>query len=156
MIRHSVFAFHHGQSDERLYIDDGNGITIAYLDYSVYEGKPAIQMIRSSVTRQGLARSLILKLQSLYPDTEIDLGMLTDDGAALINSLKFKTIIDPVMVKKTALLDRVKAKIADLEANVSPDNIKQFGDIWNRLYDMERRLEDEIDHGQMSKRIIVG
>lgn len=156
MIKHEFYGYNHGQSDERLYTTDDKNEVTAYVDYSVYEGQPAIKMIQSAVPRQGLARSLLLKLQSMFPDVEIDWGMLTDDGAALKRSLTFKEIVDPVMKAKEGLLARVKTKIAHLERSVTPENIKSFSDLWTRLYDMERRLEDELEHAVMSKRLIVG
>ncbi len=154
-IRHSFFNFHHGQSDERLYIEAG-GEVVASLDYSVYQGEPAIKMIEVTDRRQGYARALLLRLQSLYPDEEIDWGSLTDDGAKLKAGLRFKTVIDPAMEAKNHLLNRVKGKITKLEQDVTPDNIKQYGELWNRLYDMERRLEDELAFAKISKAIIVG
>ena len=81
MIRHTVFDSHHGQTDERLYVMD-EGKLLAYLDYSVYQGEPSIKMIKSMDQRKGYARALVLALQAEYPETEIDWGMLTDDGAA--------------------------------------------------------------------------
>ncbi len=155
MIRHTVFDSHHGQTDERLYVMD-EGKLLAYLDYSVYQGEPSIKMIKSMDPRKGYARALVLALQAEYPETEIDWGMLTDDGAALKHSLRFKEIVDPVMKGKSDLLTRVKAKLADLEAKASADTVRDFGDLWNRLYDMERRLEDELEHAKVSKLIIVG
>lgn len=154
-IRHSFFNFHHGQSDERLYISVA-GEVVAALDYSVYEGQPAIKMIEVTDRRRGYARALLMRLQSLYPDEEIDWGSLTDDGAKLKAGMKFKTVVDPVMKAKNDLLDRVRKKITKLEQDVTPDNIKQYGELWNRLYDMERRLEDELAFGKISKSIIVG
>ena len=154
-IRHSFFNFHHGQSDERLYISVA-GEVVAALDYSVYEGQPAIKMIEVRDRRRGYARALLMRLQSLYPDEEIDWGSLTDDGAKLKAGMKFRNVVDPVMKAKNDLLDRVRKKITKLEQDVTPDNIKQYGELWNRLYDMERRLEDELAFGKISKSIIVG
>lgn len=152
MIRHTTFGFHHDQSDERLYIEDGDRL-IAYVDYSVYQGQPSIQMIKSSVSRKGYARNLILKLQSMFPETEIDWGMLTDEGAALHKSMVFKTVIDEPLKQKADLLAKIQAKIEALESN--PPKNRDFA-LWNRLYDMERRLEGELENVSWSKKIIVG
>jgi hypothetical protein len=156
MIHITTFGYHHGQSDNRLYIKGDDGEIAAYLDFSVFEGQPSIQMIRSTVPRQGLARSLVLHLQSLYPDVEIDWGMLTGEGAALKKSLTFRTMTDPVMKAKADLLARVKEKLAHLEANATPELVQKMSELWNRLYDMERRLEDELEHAVIDRHIIIG
>lgn len=154
MIRHTTFDYHHGQSDERLYVTD-NGNLSAYLDYSVYEGEPSIKYIHTEEDKrgEGLGKKLIIALQKLYPETEINWGLMTDDGARLKHSLKFRKIIDPVLQKKEELLKRVKTKLADLEANPE-NNIRHFGDYWNRLYDLERRLDAELYQAKIVKHIV--
>lgn len=110
-------------------------------------------MIEVLVRRQGVGSALLRHLQGLFPDEEIDLGMLTDDGAKLVASMPTSEVIDP---QGQALQDRlamIKDKIASFEqrSHHSEEELKS----WNTLYDIERKLEAQLHGLKIKKRIFV-
>jgi hypothetical protein len=155
-IKNEVRGSHSGQLDQTLYIEDGDK-TIAYLDYSEYHGTPHVQYlwVSDDQRRNGLGAALIRKLQSLHPNEEIDFGGLTDGGAALINSLQFKKVSNPYLTRVSKMLTKVKAKLAALQ-NASDDEKKKAGEsgVWNKLYDMENKLEEILRGQTIDKRIV--
>lgn len=128
---------------------------VAYLDFSEYDQTPHVQMLHVDPDhrRNGLGAALLRDLQKRYQDQEVDLGMLTQDGSALISSLHFATVTDPVLDKKFRLLARIREKLEALH-NLPPEKQIDRGNEWNRLNDMEYRLEDELQGQSPQKRII--
>ena len=143
-----------GQIDHTLYVEQ-EGKVIAYLNFSTYKGDVAIQMIRvaDAYKRKGIGAKLLRDLQGRYPDTEIDLGGLTDEGAALISSLTFKTIVDPKADKLLRLQARIKGHL-EAPANLPADQKPKDSERWNRLHDMNIRLDDELEYQVRTKKII--
>ena len=84
-------GFHHGQTDLTLTLKI-DGILVGYINYSVYENAPHIQYIEvfENYIRNGYASMLLLTLQENYPDTEIEWGSLTRDGALLKENQTFE------------------------------------------------------------------
>jgi N-acetylglutamate synthase-like GNAT family acetyltransferase len=153
-IKSEVRGSQSGQIDQTLYAEQ-EGKVVAYLNFSEYEGEVAVQMIKvaEAFRRKGIGAMLLKALQRQYPDTEIDLGGLTDDGAHLIKSLTFKTVTDPHLDKLFRLQQRVKDHLTAL--NELPDDQKMHhGDRWSRLNDMETRLENELLWKSPTKQII--
>jgi ADP-ribose pyrophosphatase YjhB (NUDIX family) len=87
--KEEVRGAHSGQTDMTLRALV-NGQQVGYVDYSVYQDEPSVQYLEVSEKRQGYGTLLLKKLQSMFPDTEIALGMTTDDGTKLVESLKFE------------------------------------------------------------------
>lgn len=134
---------------------DQEGKTLAYLDFSDFENEPHVQFIWVDPAQRGngLGAALVRHLQSLYPDTEIDFGGLTDDGVKLLSSLKFKTVEDPQLAKMFRFLDRVKAQLRTLAALPPEDQITR-GTEWNRLHDIESQLEQQLWGKAPTKKIV--
>lgn len=84
-----VTAAYSGQTNHTLTVKDADGTPQGTLEYSDYQGVPAISMIDvpEGSRRQGYATQLVQELQRQYPDTEIEWGMQTGEGAALRQSL---------------------------------------------------------------------
>jgi len=153
-IKSEVRGSYSGQLDQTLYLEQSRK-TIAAVDFSEFDGEVHVQMIRvvPEYRRQGLGKRLLQELQRRYPDVEIDLGSLTQDGAALIASIKFHHVTDPHLAKLFALQKRVATKLANLET--LPDDKKmQVGEVWNRLYDLEHRLEEQLRWKKPTKKLI--
>lgn len=89
-------GFHHGQSELSVVASHNQDIA-EKIDYAVYEEEPSIQMINvaDAYKRQGIAKKMLLFLQSEYPNTEIDWGSLTQDGSKLYNNMKWNKIPGP-------------------------------------------------------------
>ena len=115
----SVRGAHHGQMDCTLALRDGCQI-LGFIDYAVYQGQPAIQMIHvaPAYRRRRVASQMLAHLQSLYPDQEIDWGSLTTAGAALKAAI-------PVSVQPTehapafARLARLRNRLTGLETRIA-------------------------------------
>lgn len=113
-IRSDVTGSHHGQIDFTLYIEEG-GRVLGKLDAVEYNKQPSINMIEVYEKGKGYGKQLVKYLQSLYPDTEIEWGMTTEEGETLRKSLKYKKV-------KTEYYDQfkeyqeAKAKLDDIQA----------------------------------------
>lgn len=164
-------GYHSGQHDCILWAYVGDE-RVGYVKYSVYNDRPAVHYINTAANwrRKGIAKQLLLQLQSKYPHQEIELGMLTDDGAALADSLKYReepTEWKPLFDKLDRLrLEHQKKKaelqhLLDIESD-SPDKeawrkqIYQIGDKENTLDHEIWTLEGELRYRQPTVKIIVG
>lgn len=141
-----------GQTDFTLTMQDG-GREVGRIDYSVFEGKPQIQMIEvpEGERRKGHARLMLQRLQAEFPATEIDWGMLTDDGSALKAATPFREVPRPEIAAKRERLQAAIAERAALEqrANAGEKLAPAEVDRWNELHDevdaLERELAGEAD-----------
>lgn len=153
-IKSEVRGCNSGQLDQTLFIEQ-EGRCIASLDFSDYRGEVAVQMLRVSPDhqRQGLGTALLRDLQRRYPNTEIDFGSLTDEGSHLVSSLKFATVTDPYLERRFAMLARIKDKIEALQ-RLPPEEMAKRGSDFNRLYDLEHGLEDQLWDKKAERKII--
>lgn len=147
-------GYHHEQSDMVIRASiDKNLVGLLY--YSVFRDEPSISMIEVSpdYRRKGVARGMVYKLQDMYPDTEIDWGMLTDDGSMLYNTMNFIEI--PVFDEKR--YERLKKKYDDLTNHIHNnwDKVteKQKRD-WYRLEHMIYYIENSPQFEKRVKKII--
>ncbi len=135
----------HGQTDMSLSIEISNQV-IARADYSIFEGRPALQMVTvvPEYRRRGYATMLVKELQRQYAGQEIAWGMLTEEGRLFYESLrKFEEPI-PGMQEKFRELSQVRDKLT-----VAPDP-----ESWNALHDRICELEKELQ-GQKSTLLII-
>jgi GNAT superfamily N-acetyltransferase len=143
---------------------------VGYINYSVYQGEVHIQMIKVSPDhrRKGIGSEMLRALQREYPDTEIDVGSLTDDGAGLIGAMQTRHIPNGDVASQQSELDRIRAQLADyqqrhedLVASQSDPGfderrlafIDEVTDSWNDLASREWELMQEIGDRQPTKRI---
>lgn len=85
---------------------------------------------------------MLKHLQSLYPNEEIDWGMMTDDGSELYKKLNFKKVknFDPTYYNSLKdELRRIRPMDDDGWKNISQEE-------YDRIYD----IEDEIERIEMS------
>ena len=120
------------------------------VDYSVYDGRPHIDMIKTfpEYQRQGVGTEIARELQRKFPKQEISWGMMTDDGSALFNSLP-KTKVPSEFADKFAKLTKATTKRDKLIADASKfDSIanptKAQIEAYRRLTDPLNDLHDEI------------
>lgn len=151
-------GYHNGQSDLTLSIHH-NGEPVGYIDYSVYQDVPHIQMVMVAKEQRGkgYGKALIRKLQSMFPDQEIQWGTMTDAGAKLYDKLPKKKVINKDLQDKVDRLKQLKAKEAEFTkiANSGDrDAINSIIDQWNDLNDEIYALEQELEDKQVSKTII--
>ncbi len=89
-IREDVRASHSGQVDLTARAFTSDGQQAAYLDYSVFEGRPHISMVESQQKGLRAGEKLIEKLAEEYGYENIDWGMMTPDGVKLQERLDKK------------------------------------------------------------------
>lgn len=173
-LQHNIEArgFYSGQQDLTLSITVDKKV-VGYVDYSVFEGDVHIQMIKvlPEYRRQGLGREMLRMLQKEYPDTEINVGSTTEDGAKLVAAMNTRDIPNGDIAAKQAELQQVRNDIEalkqrhdDLMDRVDDPDFdtlrKQFidevGDSWSELYDREYQLMQEIGDQAPTKRIFEG
>jgi GNAT superfamily N-acetyltransferase len=169
-VTHSVAArgFYSGQQDLTMNFKVG-GTLVGWIDYSVYEDEVHVQMIkvRPEHRRQGFGTMMLRQLQAQYPETEIELGMLTPDGAALIAAVPKKEVPNGDVAEKKAEIEALEAKLAhyhdlhnDLMSHVGEEDFEQRRedflkqvDDWNDIHDRISDLEQEIGYKNPVKRI---
>lgn len=138
---------------------------VGYLNYSIYRDVPHIDVISviPEYRRYGIATKLLKELQKLSPDEEIDWGITTDLGSKLRGSINYIRRPNPEIIQKKRKLAGIKSKLAKLNykleklQNTDIELARKFvstvGDRWNKLNDLERKLENELylSKGEYSK-----
>lgn len=159
---------HHGQSDLTLYAFE-DGEHVGHIDYVVYAGAVHVQMIdvAEDKRRRGYGTAMVHELQAMYPDTEINMGGLTDDGSKLLASIPQQVTHNPQYQSTARRLERVKAKLAHYQTiadafhdNPNPteearEKLVALTNRWSALHSLEWRLEQELDELAPSKRLFV-
>lgn len=157
---------HHGQTDCQLTIHTDTG-PVGLLDYSVFDGVPAIQMIHvaPAARRQGYGTRLVCELQRMFPLSEIEWGYLTDDGAALRANMPTRGFVNAAVAKDIAELERLRTEreaalrlLSDARATgqtraSSPEMIAKF-DSLNAMHDAISDLEDKLTGSKDVKTMI--
>ena len=146
-----------------------DGKTVASVDYSVFEGIPAVKMINTDpdYQRQGLATEALIKLQAKFPDAEIDLGSLTGDGAKLIDSLEYSVIGSDTYDSVLEKLEETEVKLEEYKELAEKFNFtvateaerleyRESTKDWDDLHDIKYDLENELAELEPSKKIIIG
>lgn len=145
-----------------------NDAPAGYLEYTVYYGIPSISMIEilPKYRNRGYGKLLVKKLQSMYPDEEISWGFTTSGGSELQQSLKYRNVDNPEVIKKKQILQRAQRELKKLELKL--EQLKDAGDLeklrnwmktvsdkWNKLNDIVSRLELDSDISRSSVKKIV-
>lgn len=157
--RRELTAYYSGQQNYNLLAYDGDQ-EVGLLQYTVFRDVPSISWIETPLRkRAGVATALVCELQRLHAGIEIQLGMLTQDGAALRASLA--TAVEPVpgALAQVNALERVEAKLADLsfcadqlhslnafdegplQAAAARQWISTVSEPWNSLHEQQHDLE---------------
>lgn len=140
-ITDNSLGYQSGQMDMRLQAEL-DGKVVGYLDYTIYNDDVSIKYIEGSREHKGIGKELILKLQSMFPKTEIKLGMLTDKGSKLVKSIKSKLYVDRARINKLKRLKKELEKLNKIEADTikSGDWSNWDNDIYDRQYELEQEI----------------
>jgi len=146
-----------GQTDLRLTIPGVEG----KVDYSVFEGRPKINMIEvpESARRQGNATQLLQALQDQFPETQIDWGSLTEEGSDLFKSTRFFEIPSQYAADFERL-DAAKSRFANMQNQFAEMEKRGqrppegFFGTWNDLQDEIDSLEMVLEFESPVERII--
>ena len=155
-------GYHSGQADVTLIAYD-DGEEVGHIDYAIYQGEPHVQMISvPSKQRRGYATAMVHQLQSEFPDVEINMGGLTDDGSKLLASIPQDVIHNPEYQEKAHRLEQVKAQLtkyaalADaFHANPTDQGRQELSALtdWNDLHSEEWELEQALHDLRSAKRL---
>lgn len=166
-ISEEVIGAHSGQLDAKIEAREDNKLA-GYIEYSVYNEKPAIKYIHTEddFKRQGVATAMLQHLQSLYPDQEIDWGMMTPDGVKLQESSTLK-IENPKVAEASKKLITEKNAIRKTEEELDrlyekenltseeEQRLQELGDLWDEqhfnIYNLEKELEGKKSYKRMVK-----
>jgi hypothetical protein len=143
-----VTASYSGQSNSKITAFE-NGKPVGYLEYTVYRDEVQISYVKSD--KPGTGTKLVLYLQSQFPKTEIDWGMMTGDGAKLQKKLQSKLYVDHKLRNE---IKSLKAEYAKLEKEekvlmkkfdqghikITPKEGERLNYISDRKWDIEERL----------------
>ena len=132
---------YYGQVDMRMESRDGENLA-GYMQYSVYDDTPNIQYIQTEegYRGQGVATEMLQRLQSQYPDKEINWGMTTPDGTKLKEKVTYE-VRDEKVTRKKKRLQSMKDEISRNEA--------EMDDLWEKadgrdFTDSERKRMQEL------------
>lgn len=115
-----------------------DGEVIGDISYSVFEDKVYVNMIEVHSKRNGYGKELLRYLQGLFPETEINFGILTTEGNALIDSLEFSK--SPSMYyEKFKELEILRGQ---LDAALETEDFQYMNDIRDKIDDLEDELYD--------------
>lgn len=137
-------GYQHGQTDMILtaYLD---GKEVGTINYSIYEGEPNIKMleVNKEYRRMGIGTKMVKHLQKLFPDQEINIGMLTPDGSKLAQTIN-RTFKDNPQYKKTKdHYEQVKSEIQRIMSKMDKGDYSE-ADKLNDLHDQEYELGEKL------------
>jgi hypothetical protein len=149
-----MIGYSHGQSDMSLIAFSGK-VPVGKLDYSEYEESPSVKMLEvpNEYRRQGIGTQLLKQLQKKYPNKEIDLGMLSDDGAALIKTVNRKFIPNKSFEKLNNRLEFIKNEINRIKKMSDNGNYSENSKL-NDFHDEKYEIEDKLNDIKKGKWII--
>jgi GNAT superfamily N-acetyltransferase len=144
-VQKSVRGMIGDQMDLTMNLVGPEGQRLGRVDYSVYDGQPAIQMIEVApeFRRQGVATELLRNLQLEYPDQEIDWGSLTADGSQLYNSTRFIDVDQTGGASQ--FLPNLEARVRAAEADYLATFRNDFQGNPSPIREAFYRVEDELE-----------
>jgi GNAT superfamily N-acetyltransferase len=162
-----VVSSYSGQ-DNHILTATVNDAPVAYIEFSDYHDEPHVKYIYThpDYARQGYATALLKELQRMYPNEEIDLGMTTDEGGKLVQSLnfneqsteytdKFKQLEQKKQERDKLQADAEKFYDKDSHTEQEKQEFLAYIEPLNTLNDEIWDLEQEIYGKKPIKRIIA-
>lgn len=147
-----------GQSNFRLTAEI-DGEIVGWIDYVIFGDEISVSNIEviPLKRRQGIGTRLIRYLQKMYPNQEIDMGMFTNDGIALYNSLDKSVTKNEDYIRLVREMESLKAEsdmLTEELDHTKPKNqrtdeeskqvdiiVNRFNEIRDRLYDIEKEIQ---------------
>lgn len=138
-----TFTVHHigGTTNQHDYIVQAisRGTVVGDLSYTTFEDEVSVNYIEVYERGNGYGKMLLRYLQSLYPQTELNIGMTTTDGTRLIDSLTYHT-------EKSNFFDQFKeldTLRSQLDAATDIEDWDYVNDLRDRIDDLEDELYDK-------------
>lgn len=166
--RDEVRGYHKGQTDITLFATI-DGKVAGSIQYSTLEGRePSVQIISvlPEFRRRGVGKALLKELQRQFPDEEINLGLLSHEGSALVSSMETHVVEDPEARRLHDRLGEVEKLQRDYQAYADEFHARERSEEerraflvkvqdWNDLHDEQRKLEDILRDLPLEKRLFV-
>ncbi len=148
-----------GQKNFRLNAQVGDEI-VGWIDHSIYDDDIHVSNIEvlSEHKRKGIGTKLLMELQRLFPDKAFEMGMFTEEGHKLWESLPKKVVVNEEyekLVKEKMELEQRSNEIVDKIDNMPSAEMQtpsqhteliNFGEqldfISDRLYEIDEELYD--------------
>lgn len=156
---------HSGQHDFSL-IATLDGEYAGALEYSVYQGEVAVQIVDvlEGKRRKGVGTALVVALQEAYPEQVIQFGMSTAAGVALLNSLEWRIEVNEAvssaardiatLTQKLRDYERRAEEILKMESSERAAAMEALSD-WNEVTDRVEELEHVMNTQPAQFRYIV-
>lgn len=138
--------YHHGQSDRRL-VAYRDRQEVGHIEFSDYQGEPAVKFISvpEQFRRSGVGTAMVQELQRNYPGVEINMGMHTDMGHAMLNSMPQTTTPNDEYAELVKRREQLQAQVDQFqrmadEFHTAPteearQHILTIADQWNAATD---------------------
>lgn len=126
-----------------------NGIVIGEASFSHYNGKIYINYIEidDSNRRKGIATKIIKEIQKEFPTTEIEFGMMSNDGINLINSLKSSGFlyVNTEKEEKIKQLEKIYKILKETKHELDSMEITSdtISEMYNKISDYSHMAEKE-------------
>ena len=128
-IHDRVIDNYSGENIGEIAIRDKNGKAISAIEYGKFGNEsPNIKMVvtKPEYQRQGLATALYKRLQELYPDSGVEIGMRTPEGSAFHSNLN-KKLADLFETKSGKVSRTPMGMTASPSTTITNDSTKQLG-----------------------------
>jgi 5'(3')-deoxyribonucleotidase/GNAT superfamily N-acetyltransferase len=126
-------------------------------EFVVFRGEVSVSMLSThpSFRRQGIGRALLRRLQAEFPGQEIKLGMQTDQGGKLINSMTFQEepsehaalFAEQTKLKaEEAQLQKIADDYYEQNKPLTPEfeqQMARLNEVNDRLWELDQQLWDK-------------
>lgn len=101
--------------------------------------------VKKEFRRMGIGTKLLKQLQNMFPEEEIDLGMLTPDGTKLMQTIKRDFQENPSYKKTKERYEDVRSEIQRIMAKIDKKDYSEankLNDLHDEEYELEQLLSD--------------
>ena len=154
---------HHGQADMIMIASIGDTVA-GTLEFSVFSEEPYVNMIKVNdpYKRQGIATTMLKELQKLFPGTEIHMGMSTEDGSKLLESIPTQFIPNKRHKELSSELNVLQVRLDELQTfldtadpNTQRPEMLAKGEEWNKVHDRLYDVKEELRYLKPGRTLLV-
>ena len=158
--------FYRGQANNRLKAFKNEKV-VGWIDYSVFNDEIFINHIKVLEKRKGIGSNLLKKLQELYPENELQMGGMTEEGHELWKSLEKRTVENEEYAKLIKEKEELERRLKQLEntignvpsydgqTNREKELIIEHGEKMNIINDRLYEIDEEISDMKPSETFLI-
>jgi len=170
IFENDVIDFHHGQTDAILKIFDTANTrkALGTISYSIFNDEIFVNLInvQEKYRGMGIATRMLKYLQSEFPETELNMGTMTEQGLGLYKSIPFEYVENKEYTEKTNRLKNIDSKIKSLEdafdnlyrkdrfSDLDRERADEMNAAMNHLHDEKFEIEEYLRSNSPGKKII--